>query len=304
MKIIKKRKTFFTISLILILSGLIAMPIFSAIEGRILNYDLEFSGGSMLHVNIGQPFDNNDIADIVAEVTGNSTPQIQKVTGKEEVIIKTVEMDTETRDRLYQALQEKYGLKDGKDGDFLNFSNISPSVSGEMKVKAFQAVGLSALAMLIYISLRFKDYRLGLSAVLALLHDVLIMLTVYAVFRVPVNNSFIAAMLTIVGYSINDTIVIFDRIRENQHKMKRSSLEELINRSVTQTMIRSINTSITTFVMIAVLYFLGVSSIKEFALPLMVGVLSGTYSSIFIASPLWYVLKKRAANKKEANANA
>ena len=123
-------------------------------------------------------------------------------------------------------------------------------------------------------------------------------------FSSSVNNSFIAAMLTIVGYSINDTIVIFDRIRENQHKMKRSSLEELINRSVTQTMIRSINTSITTFVMIAVLYFLGVSSIKEFALPLMVGVLSGTYSSIFIASPLWYVLKKRAANKKEANANA
>lgn len=302
MKIVEKRKVWFTASLVIILLGFISMFVFSAKEGRALNYDLEFSGGSMLHVNIGQPFENKDIADIVKQVTGNPSPQIQKVVGKDEVIIKTLEMDTATRDELFKALQEKYNLKDGKEGDFLNFSNISPTVSGEMKVKAFQAVGLSALAMLIYISLRFKDYRLGVSAVIALLHDVLIMLAVYALFRVPVNNSFIAAMLTIVGYSINDTIVVFDRIRENQPKMRKSSLDELINRSVTQTMIRSINTSLTTFVMVAILYFLGVSSIKEFALPLMVGILSGTYSSIFIASPLWYVLKKREEKKKVAKA--
>ncbi len=302
MKIVEKRKVWFTASLMIILLGFISMFVFSAKEGRALNYDLEFSGGSMLHVNIGQPFENKDIADIVKQVTGNPSPQIQKVVGKDEVIIKTLEMDTATRDELFKALQEKYNLKDGKEGDFLNFSNISPTVSGEMKVKAFQAVGLSALAMLIYISLRFKDYRLGVSAVIALLHDVLIMLAVYALFRVPVNNSFIAAMLTIVGYSINDTIVVFDRIRENQPKMRKSSLDELINRSVTQTMIRSINTSLTTFVMVAILYFLGVSSIKEFALPLMVGILSGTYSSIFIASPLWYVLKKREEKKKVAKA--
>ena len=302
MKIVEKRKVWFTASLMIILLGFISMFVFSAKEGRALNYDLEFSGGSMLHVNIGQPFENKDIAAIVKQVTGNPSPQIQKVVGKDEVIIKTLEMDTATRDELFKALQEKYNLKDGKEGDFLNFSNISPTVSGEMKVKAFQAVGLSALAMLIYISLRFKDYRLGVSAVIALLHDVLIMLAVYALFRVPVNNSFIAAMLTIVGYSINDTIVVFDRIRENQPKMRKSSLDELINRSVTQTMIRSINTSLTTFVMVAILYFLGVSSIKEFALPLMVGILSGTYSSIFIASPLWYVLKKREEKKKVAKA--
>lgn len=302
MKIVEKRKVWFTASLVIILLGFISMFVFSAKEGRALNYDLEFSGGSMLHVNIGQPFENKDIADIVKQVTGNPSPQIQKVVGKDEVIIKTLEMDTATRDELFKALQEKYNLKDGKEGDFLNFSNISPTVSGEMKVKAFQAVGLSALAMLIYISLRFKDYRLGVSAVIALLHDVLVMLAVYALFRVPVNNSFIAAMLTIVGYSINDTIVVFDRIRENQPKMRKSSLDELINRSVTQTMIRSINTSLTTFVMVAILYFLGVSSIKEFALPLMVGILSGTYSSIFIASPLWYVLKKREEKKKVAKA--
>ncbi|NLL71857.1 MAG: protein translocase subunit SecF [Epulopiscium sp.] len=302
MKIVEKRKVWFTASLVIILLGFISMFVFSAKEGRALNYDLEFSGGSMLHVNIGQPFENKDIAAIVKQVTGNPSPQIQKVVGKDEVIIKTLEMDTATRDELFKALQEKYNLKDGKEGDFLNFSNISPTVSGEMKVKAFQAVGLSALAMLIYISLRFKDYRLGVSAVIALLHDVLIMLAVYALFRVPVNNSFIAAMLTIVGYSINDTIVVFDRIRENQPKMRKSSLDELINRSVTQTMIRSINTSLTTFVMVAILYFLGVSSIKEFALPLMVGILSGTYSSIFIASPLWYVLKKREEKKKVAKA--
>jgi len=302
MKIVEKRKVWFTASLVIILLGFISMFVFSAKEGRALNYDLEFSGGSMLHVNIGQPFENKDIAAIVKQVTGNPSPQIQKVVGKDEVIIKTLEMDTATRDELFKALQEKYNLKDGKEGDFLNFSNISPTVSGEMKVKAFQAVGLSALAMLIYISLRFKDYRLGVSAVIALLHDVLVMLAVYALFRVPVNNSFIAAMLTIVGYSINDTIVVFDRIRENQPKMRKSSLDELINRSVTQTMIRSINTSLTTFVMVAILYFLGVSSIKEFALPLMVGILSGTYSSIFIASPLWYVLKKREEKKKVAKA--
>ncbi|NMA85566.1 MAG: protein translocase subunit SecF [Epulopiscium sp.] len=302
MKIVEKRRIWFTLSLVVILIGLIAMPIFYFIEGRALNYDLEFSGGTMLHVNIGQTFDNNDIAKIVSDITGNNSPQIQKVTGKDEVIIKTLQMTEEQRDEVYDALKEKYNLTEGKDGDLLNFSSISPTVSGEMQVKALQALLLSSLAMLFYISFRFKDYRFGLSAVLALIHDILIMLTIYTVFRIPVNNSFIAAMLTIVGYSINDTIVIFDRLRENQPKMKKEPIEEIVNRSVNQTMRRSISTSFTTFVMIAVLYFLGVTSIKEFALPIMVGILAGTYSSIFIASPLWYTLKKYEEKKKTAKA--
>ena len=151
--------------------------------------------------------------------------------------------------------------------------------------------------MLKYITFRIKDVLFGASAVIALIHDVLVVLTVYAVLGLPINNSFIAAMLTIVGYSINDTIVLFDRIRENKIFMKKNDTEELINSSINQTMVRSINTSLTTFVTIATLFVVGfgIQSLKEFALPLMVGVLSGTYSSIFIASPLWYIFRRKKA---------
>lgn len=289
MKIVEKRKLWFSISLIVIIIGLVCIPI------RGFNYDIEFSGGTMMHINIGQDFDGAEIEAIVKEQTGDTSAQAQKVAGKNEVIIKTKELSTEEREALFKVFVEKYKLNagTGKDGDLLNHSNFSPTVSNEMKTTALLAIAVSAIAMLIYISIRFKDFSFGVSAVVALIHDILIVLAVYTVFRVPINNSFIAAMLTIVGYSINDTIVLFDRVRENQKFMKRRDFSGLVNRSIKQTMSRSINTSLTTFVTITVLYIIGVPTIKEFAFPLMVGILSGTYSSIFIASPLWYLFKKK-----------
>jgi len=295
MNIIAKRKIWFTVSIILILAGLLAMPINAMMGNGILNFDVEFAGGTVMEVNIGQDFDiTNDIRPIVIEITGDESPQITR-SGDQGVSIKTKSIDATTRTKLYDALKEKYNL-DGMN-DLLNVDDVSPTISTEMQVKALQALLVSSILMLIYITFRFKDWRFGLAAVLPLIHDVLIVLAVYSIGRVPVNNSFIAAILTIVGYSINDTIVIFDRIRENRKVAKKGDLEGLVNRSISQTIVRSINTSITTLLTITVLYFLGVPSIKEFALPLIVGIISGTYSSIFIASPLWYEFHKKSIAK-------
>jgi preprotein translocase SecF subunit len=202
----------------------------------------------------------------------------------------------EQRQALFEAMQEKYQLTTE---NLLRDNNISPTISPEIRAKAVEAVLLGALLMLIYISIRFKDFTFGTSAVIALLHDVCIMLMAYAVFRVPVNNSFIAAMLTIIGYSINDTIIVFDRIRENKGRMRNNDIE-IVNTSINQTLTRSINTSLTTLIMVALLYFLGTSSVKEFAFPLLIGILAGTYSSIFIASPIWYEMKQAIRRRKNA----
>ena len=180
---------------------------------------------------------------------------------------------------------------------------MSPTISKEIKTGAVKAVVVGTILILIYISFRFKDYRFGMSAVAALVHDVLVMLAVYAIFRVPLNNSFIAAMLTIVGYSINDTIVVFDRIRENRVKKGIKDHQvtpfALVDDSINQTIGRSVSTSFTTIVMVVLLFILGTNSVKEFAFPLIIGVASGTYSSIFVASPLWYDLTRRHVRKLE-----
>lgn len=295
MNIIEKRKTWFTISIIIILAGLLAMPINAFMGNGILNFDVEFIGGTVMEVNIGQDFDiTNDIRPIVVEITGDDNPQITR-SGAQGVSIKTKSIDPETRTKLYNALKDKYNL-DGMN-DLLNVADVSATISTEMQLKALQALLVSSILMLIYITFRFKDWRFGLAAVISLIHDVFIVLAVYSIGRVPVNNSFIAAILTIVGYSINDTIVVFDRIRENRKVAKKGDLEGLVDKSVSQTIVRSINTSITTLVTIVMLYILGVPSIKEFALPLIVGVLAGTYSSIFIASPLWYEFHKKSIAK-------
>ncbi len=169
-----------------------------------------------------------------------------------------------------------------------------------MRMDAFIAVVVATFFMLIYIWLRFKDIRFASSAVLALIHDVLVVLAFYALFRVSVGSTFIACMLTIVGYSINATIVIFDRIRENMRGVKKNEeLAEVVNRSITQTLTRSIYTSLTTFIMVAVLYILGVSSIRDFALPIMVGIVCGAYSSVCITGSLWYVMKSRVRKSKQ-----
>lgn len=302
LKVIENRKIFFILSSVLILIGLLAMP-FNAMRGNgILNYDIEFKGGSVMQINLGQDVNPQaDIMPVIDEIIPEASPRIQKVTGTTEIIITMQPTTTEQRAQLYDALAEKYNLTGEKKDILSTDSNFAPTISSEFKLKAMQAVLLGAILMLIYISIRFKDFKFGASAVLALLHNVLIMLGVYALFRIPLNNSFIAAMLTIIGYSINDTIIIFDRIRENRGRMKASE-EEVINSSVGQTLTRSINTSITTVVMVVLLFILGVSSVKEFAFPLMVGIIAGTYSSIFIASPLWYEMGRfqRKHNKNKA----
>lgn len=289
--IMGKRKIFFILSGVIILTGLIAMLVGG------LNQDIDFAGGTEMHVNIGKEFDNNEIKSIVGEVTGvdGAFIHVQKVgaDGKQ-VIIKTTEIDTLKRNEVFEALKEKYGLSID---DKLMTDNVNPTIGNELKYQAFLATVIAAVLMLGYITIRF-EFKSGVAAVAALIHDLLIMLTVYALFRIPINTTFIAAMLTILGYSINDTIVLFDRIRENKKYMKKEKFGNIANKSIWQTMARSINTSLTTLIMITALYVLGVPSIKDFAFPLMIGILSGTYSSIFIASPVWVAWQEFQDKKK------
>lgn len=264
-----------------------------------LNYSLEFVGGTSTNVTFNGDMSIQDIdsqvVPVVSEVTGDSNIQTQKVAGSNEVIIKTRALNLEERERLNQALVEKFGI----DESLITAESISSTISSEMQTDAVVAVVLATAFMLIYIWFRFKDLRFAASAVIALIHDVLVVLAFYAVARVSVGNTFIACMLTIVGYSINATIVIFDRIRENLKTMKREEgLADMVNRSITQTLTRSINTSLTTFIMVAVLFALGVASIREFALPLMVGVVVGAYSSVCITGALWYVFKTKLGKGK------
>ncbi|NLJ88848.1 MAG: protein translocase subunit SecF [Epulopiscium sp.] len=292
MDIVGSRKVTFAISIIIILAGIIAMPINASMGRGILDFDVEFIGGTVMEINIGQEFDiNNDIKPIVVDITGDDSPQITRV-DNQAVAIKTKSIDTKTKRELFNALKEKYQLDESK--DLLNSEDVSATIGTEMQVKALQALFLASILMLIYITFRFKDWKLGLSAVVPLIHDVLVVIAVYSILRIPVNNSFIAVILTILGYSINNTIVIFDRIRENRKSVKKRDKEELVNKSVNQSITRSINTTVTTLLTITVLYFLGVPSIKEFSLPLIIGLIAGTYSSIFIASPVWYMLNSKS----------
>ena len=321
-----KKKVFFAISIILILCGPAAMFANSHAGNKALNYSLEFSGGTSTTVTFNEDMDiktiDSEVTPVVEEVTGDKNVQPTKVVGTNQVVIKTRSLNQSEREALQSALVEKFGVDDSTISTesisstvssemrrdaivavivaticMLLDTEISDTISSEMRVDAVVATLIATLCMLIYIWFRFKDIRFASSAVLALLHDVLVVLAFYAIARVSVGNTFIACMLTIVGYSINATIVIFDRIRENLHSGSREKLAEIVNTSITQTLTRSIYTSFTTFVMVAVLYIMGVSSIREFAAPLMVGVLVGAYSSVCITGALWYVMKKKFAGK-------
>ncbi|MBS5063756.1 MAG: protein translocase subunit SecD [Hungatella hathewayi] len=298
-----KKNICFIISCVVIVAGWAMMGVNSSSTGSILNYSMEFKGGTSTNVTFNEDMSLEDISSkvvpVVAEVTGDPEVQTQKVSGSNEVIIKTKTLSVEQRKALDDAMVEKFGVEAEK----ITAESISGAVSKEMKQDAMVAVVIATICMLIYIWFRFKDIKFAASAVIALLHDVLVVLTFYAVAKWSVGSTFIACMLTIVGYSINATIVIFDRIRENlKLKTGKQSLDDVVNLSITQTFTRSINTSLTTFVMVFVLFLLGVSSIREFALPLMVGIVCGTYSSVCITGALWYVLttwknKKKAAEK-------
>lgn len=288
-----KKAVFFSISIAVVLAGFVFMGINKAQTGNILNYSLEFVGGTSTNVTFNEDMSLEDIdalvVPLIEEITGDGNVQTQKIDGTNEVIFKTRSLTLEERETFKNTMVEQFSAEAEK----ITLENISSTISNEMKKEAVIAVLVAALFMLVYIWFRFKDIRFGASSVIALVHDVLVVLTFYAVVRVSVGNTFIACMLTIVGYSINATIVIFDRVRENLASMgRKDSLEDMVNTSITQTLSRSIFTSLTTFIMVAALYIFGVSSVKEFALPLMAGILCGTYSSVCITGSLWLVLKK------------
>ena len=296
-----KRRGFFAISIVLCLSGFVFMGINHARGIGAMNYSLDFVGGTSTTVTFDKEYtldeiDSEMIPDL-EDITGDPNIQVQTVKGTNQVIFKSQTLDLNEREEFSQYMGENYGVA----ATDITTENISSTVSSEMRSDAVVAVVIATICMLLYIWFRFKDIRFATSAVVALVHDVLVVLAFYVIARVSVGNTFIACMLTIVGYSINATIVIFDRIREElKTKSREQSLKDLVNHCIMQTLTRSIYTNLTTFIMVVVLYILGVSSIKEFAAPLMVGIACGTYTSICITGALWYVMKmKLGAQAKE-----
>ena len=298
LNILSKKGFFFGISAGVIAAGFIVMGVHKASDGDALNYSLEFKGGTATTVNFNEAMTlekaNAEVAPLIEKITGSAV-QIQTVQDSEEVIFKTSSLNVEQREAMTQMFMENFGI----DEKMITSETISSTISDEMKSDTIIAVAVAIICMLIYIRIRFSDIRFGVSSIIALLHDVLVVLAFYAAARVSVSNTFVACMLTIVGYSINATIVIFDHIRENMKGMsQKDELKEIVNRSITQTMSRSIFTSLTTFVMVAVLYILGVTSIRDFALPLMVGIVCGAYSSVCLAGSLWYLFRVKFVPKK------
>ncbi len=298
-RFLAKKGLFFGISTALVVAGFVAMIVFKSSTGDALNYSLEFKGGTATNVIFNEKMTldeaNANVVPKVESITGSAV-QIQTVQDSNEVIFKTNGLVPEKRAALEKMFVEDFKV----DKNLITTETISSTISGEMKSNTIIAVIVAIICMLIYIRIRFADIRFGISSIVALMHDVLVVLAFYAIARVSVGNTFIACMLTIVGYSINATIVVFDRVRENMHLMsKKDELEEIVNRSITQTLSRSIFTSLTTFIMVAALFVLGVTSIREFALPLMVGIVCGAYSSVCITGALWYVLRKKFQPKSD-----
>lgn len=296
-----KRKIFFAVSVAVILIGFVFMGVNAGTGKGALNYSLEFKGGTSTNVTFDKAYTLKEIDETMIpdleKVTDDPNIQVQTVANSNQVIFKTQTLDLEKREAFAKYMADEFGVEE-KD---ITTENISSTVSSEMRVDAIIAVAIATVFMLLYIWLRFKDIRFATSAVVALIHDVLVVLAFYVIARISVGNTFIACMLTIVGYSINATIVIFDRIREEMKTKKRGEeLDVLVNRCITRTLTRSIYTSLTTFVMVAVLFIIGVSSIKEFALPLMVGIICGAYSSVCITGALWYVMKTKIGKKAES----
>ena len=288
LKIIEKTKIWFAISAIIIIIGLGTM----ATKG--LEYGLDFKGGTVVQLNIGKDFDKADIDNIVKKYDKDA--QSNKVNNTY-IEIKSANLNSNDISNIVKDVKGKF-----KDSSLTNQESIGASIGQETRTKAMQAVVIATIAMLIYVGFRF-EFKFGLAAIISLIHDVLVMLSVYAIFRIPIDSSFIAAMLTVIGYSINDTIVVFDRIRENNKYMRRTNTTELANASLTQTMARSINTVLTVLITLTAVYAY-VPSIRNFSEPLLVGIISGCYSSIFIATPVWVILKKSGSKDKKVLSTA
>ena len=295
---LSRRYVFFGISIAVILAGFVAMGINKSSMGMTMNYSLDFVGGTSTTMTLNEDMSIEEIdAQIVPhieKITGDGNVMSTKVAGSNDIIIKTRTLNVQEREAFNEVMVSDFGV----DENSITAETISATISSEMQSGAIKAILVSTVLMLLYIWFRFKDIRFGASSVIALLHDVLVVLAFYAIVRVSVGNTFIACMLTIVGYSINATIVIFDRVRENLREMRsKEGLDEMVNRSITQTLTRSIFTSLTTFFMVAALEVFGVSSIREFALPLMAGIICGTYSSICLTGALWYVFRTKLVKK-------
>ncbi|MCC5911537.1 MAG: protein translocase subunit SecF [Clostridiaceae bacterium] len=290
MNIVEKRKIWFSISGIIIIIGLLLGMT------RGYNTGIDFTGGTLMEIELHQYVETAAIREITDQYDSNASINLL---GEDRTVFQmrtTEDFNSEVRREIFNQFKDKYDLPENQP---LRVEQFGPAIGQEIQNRALIAIIISAIGMLIYITFRF-EFRFGLAAIAALIHDILIVLAVYSILRIPVNSPFVAAMLTILGYSINDTIVVFDRIRENLKFMKKSNFEQVANDSIAQTIVRSINTSVTTLITIVALYVLGVEQIQVFALPLIAGVLSGTYSSIFIASPVWVMLKEKQ-NKKFAH---
>lgn len=287
LKIIEKTKLWFSLSLIVMVIGIG----FLAVKG--LNFGIDFKGGTQLVIDMGKDFDKPEADEIIKKYdNGALTNKVEN----SKIEIKSNNLTEENLKKMLEELNQKYSLNEKS---VVSQDVIGSSIGKELTNKAYIALAIAVVLMLAYVGFRF-EFKFGVAAILALVHDVIITISIYAIFQIPINSPFIAAILTIIGYSINDTIVIFDRIRENQKIMRRKSVEEVANISITQTMRRSINTVLTTLITIVSVYIF-VPTVRDFSFPLIIGIASGAYSSIFIASPIWVLLKNK---KKKANIKA
>ena len=290
----KRRLVFYVIAVACIAAGFIGMGVHSASGDGALNLSLEFVGGTSNTVYFNEEYTleqiDSEMVPLVMDITGDSDVYVQKVADSNGVIFKTRNLSLEEREAFNQVLVDKYGV----DENTISSQSISSTISSEMTSDAVIAVIIAVILIMIYIAFRFQDFRFASASVLALIHDIMLVLASYALVRISVGSTFIAVMLTILGYSINDTIVVFDRVRENirgRARVSKEELAEIADKSVTQTLSRSINTSVTTFVMVLLLYIMGVASIKDFSLPLMVGIVAGLFSSVCISTNLWFDMK-------------
>lgn len=279
----KYKNIWFGISGIIIAIGIV----FLVINGG-LNLGIDYTGGSSITINFDKNFEIEKVREVISKFDENAIVTYAGNDNEMALIKTNVGFDVNKQGEIKKAFQESLGVEETN----IQIEYIGPAIGDELMIQALIALVLAVAGILLYVSVRF-EWRIGLSAIVSLVHDVLVMITVFAVLQIPVTSSFLAALLTIIGYSINDTIVIFDRIRENIKTKKKLSEDELVNMSVTQSLTRSINTSATTLVTILALYILGVPAIRDFALPMIIGIISGVYSTIFIASPVWVILRKK-----------
>ena len=303
LNVVEKFNIFGAIALVLALVGIVSL-ILLPFGVRAFNFDIDFLGGTTMtyemHKNL-EKTDIDNITSIVKSVEGVTSSAVQKSEGTQ-VVIKTNALDTEKREAVFAALKAAYNLNDGTTknengevipSDILAIDNVDSVMGADLRNAAILSAVLAIICMLVYIAIRF-DWRSGLAAIVALAHDVFIVMGAYVVFRIPVNMTFIAVVLTILGYSINATIIIFDRVRENKKLMKKTSFADIVNKSIWQTATRSLNTTITTLLAVVLIAVFGVTSIRNFVIPLIVGVIAGLYSSMFISGPIWVKLSKKA----------